>query len=212
MALGRIFSVQVGQPQLETFKGKAIHTAINKQKTAVGVLSRAGFSGDGQADLKHHGGADRAVCLYPLEHYKRWESLYSRSLPVPAFGENLTVEGMKEEDVFLGDIYQAGSARIQITEGRIPCAVISQFNAEPTLLKEVFQTGLTGYFARVLTEGEIEAGQEAVLLERQQDTFSVLDGIRIMLHGSAGEDQLKALLSIESLSGGWKEKLLKKLS
>ncbi len=113
-----IHTLAVGMPkELQYGQGKTVTTGIHKTETKEVYLSIEGFERDDVADKKNHGGPDRAVCLYPIEHYKKWEDELGKALPTAAFGENLTVANMNEADVCIGDIYKVGDAVIQITQG-----------------------------------------------------------------------------------------------
>ncbi|UZM99128.1 MOSC domain-containing protein [Lysinibacillus sp. MHQ-1] len=123
---------------------------------------------------KHHGGPDRAVCLYPAEHYIQWEQELGKPLPTAAFGENLTVTNMLEADTCIGDIYKIGDAVIQITQGRVPCSTIDKYTESNTLLKRMIETGYTGFLGRVLEEGTICASSNIELVEKHPAQVSVL--------------------------------------
>ena len=120
---------------------KEINTGICKQTTEEAFLKKEGFLGDGVGDLRYHGGPDRAVCVYPFEHYLLWEKEFAKPLPPSNFGENLTVTNMLEKDVHIGDIFRLGEAIIQITQGRVPCSTITKRTNNPLLLKRMVQTG-----------------------------------------------------------------------
>ncbi len=136
--------------------GLEINTGIRKETVEEAFLTREGFRGDSVANLRFHGGPDRAVCVYPYEHYSRWAEEFERPLPASAFGENLTVSNMLEADVHIGDTFQLGEAVIQITQSRIPCSTITKRTNHPLLLKRMVETGFTGYLCRVLVEGKLD--------------------------------------------------------
>ena len=141
----------IGLPQkMKCGNDKEIETGICKQTIDEAFLTKEGFRGDGVADLRYHGGPDRAVCVYPYEHYLLWEKEFKKPLPSSTFGENLTVTNMLEKDIFIGDIFFLGNAVIQVTQGRIPCSTITKRTNNPSLLKRMVQTGFTGYLCRVL--------------------------------------------------------------
>jgi MOSC domain-containing protein YiiM len=207
---GKIVALQAGKPKEERFLGFSYKSAINKEKIRIAEITSEGIKGDGIANTKHHGGPERAICFYPFEHYQMWEQQWGRKMKLPGFGENVTVMGMKEEDVYIGDIYQMGECVIQITQGRIPCATISYFNYEPGFLQKVMETSLTGYFARVIKAGTLKDRDEIILLERVQQQVSVLYGNEIYLHGKDGLDGLEMLLGIPELALDWQRKVAKR--
>lgn len=207
---GKIISISIGKPKAYQWKGKEEQSGIGKVKVDEAVLTKESFNGDSVANEKFHGGPDRAVCVYPFEHYDYWEKLFKKSFQNPAFGENISVKGMMEKDVYIGDIFQAGSAIIQITQGRIPCSTLSKYNDTDDLLLKTFETGYTGYFLRVLEEGTINVDEPMVLLERKQNNISVLEANLTMFRRKDPE-KMKQLLAIEELAEEWKIKLEKYL-
>lgn len=210
MSTRKIKGIHIGEPQLETLAGVSLFTAMDKQAVQSNYLSHRGFNGDGVGDLRHHGGSDRAVCFYPDEHYVKWEQEFGKVLNRPAFGENLTVTGMKESDVYFGDIYQIGTSVVEICQGRIPCATISHFNEVPTFLKRTMETGFTGYFARVIEAGTIDSESVVYLKERVQEAYTVERGNRILLHNNGALTDIEGMLMLESLADDWKKRLNKK--
>jgi MOSC domain-containing protein YiiM len=206
----RTFST--GLPKTMTYlEDKEVETGICKQPVEEAFLSKAGFSGDGVADLLHHGGPDRAVCVYPFEHYARWNDELKTTLPPSTFGENLTVTNMLEESVHIGDIYRLGDATIQITQGRVPCSTITQRTGLPTLLKRLVQTGFTGYLCRVLEEGTVRHDSSLTLLELHPAKVSVLFSNQVRLHNSQSIDDIRKVLAVEELADEWRMNLNEKL-
>ncbi|WP_110927844.1 MOSC domain-containing protein [Bacillus massiliglaciei] len=204
-----IVSLQIGRPQIRNYMGMQINTAMDKQKIESVTVRFERLEGDDVGNKKHHGGKDRVICFYPYEHYPYWENTYSKKLPLPAFGENLTVRGMTEKDMYIGDILKIGETVIQITQGRVPCATISMFNAEKDFLRNVKETGFCGYFARVLEEGQIREGDQPLLLERSENSVSVFYATHVLLNGMDGIQGIESVLSVSSLADEWKKKLEK---
>lgn len=138
------------------------------------LLRRENLAGDGQADLRSHGGPDKAVLAYAVEHYPRWrEELGLPELGPGGFGENLTVEGQDECSVCLGDVYALGEAVLEVSQPRSPCYKISWRWRRPELLPRVEETGRHGWYLRVLQEGTIEAGQPLTLVRRPYPQWTV---------------------------------------
>ncbi|WP_096272408.1 MOSC domain-containing protein [Paucisalibacillus globulus] len=190
---------------------KEIETGICKQAIEEAFLTKEGFQGDGVADLRYHGGSDRAVCVYPYEHYLLWENEFDTKLPSSTFGENLTVTNMLEKDVYIGDIYRLGEAVIQITQGRIPCSTISKRTDKPLLLKRMVQTGFTGFLCRVLEEGIVRSNSTITLLESHPKKVSVLYGNEVYLHKQKDVDGINRILAVEELASDWKETMENRL-
>jgi MOSC domain-containing protein YiiM len=117
-----VISVNIGSVQSGVYKGKEATSGIGKSKVDRAVfLTELGLTGDEQADLVHHGGPDKAICVYSFDHYPHWENVLNRSLSFGAFGENFTVQHLNEGDVHIGDIFQIGTAVVQISQPRVPC-------------------------------------------------------------------------------------------
>ncbi len=206
-----IYTLTVGMPkELVDSKGRSMITGIEKQRVQEVYLSSQGFEGDDVADKKHHGGPDRAVCLYPAEHYIQWEQELGKTLPVAAFGENLTVTNMLEADVCIGDIYKIGDAVIQITQGRIPCSTIDRYTEANTLLKRLIETGYTGFLARVLEEGTICADSTIELVEKHPARISVLYCNEVYFKNNDAI-AMKQIQAVDALAEDWKEKLEKRI-
>lgn len=206
-----IYTLTVGMPkELVDSKGRSMITGIEKQRVQEVYLSSQGFEGDDVADKKHHGGPDRAVCLYPAEHYIQWEQELGKTLPVAAFGENLTVTNMLEADVCIGDIYKIGDAIIQVTQGRIPCSTIDRYTEANTLLKRLIETGYTGFLARVLEEGTICADSTIELVEKHPARISVLYCNEVYFKNNDAI-AMKQIQAVDALAEDWKEKLEKRI-
>src|SRR4051794_1687958 len=117
-----IIQLNIGMPKEQNWRKKRGISAIGKTPIDEVKLGKDGFAGDGIADTRHHGGPDRAVCLYSYDHYSRWEHEFGTKLSIPAFGENITVAGITERDLYIGDVFQLGDAVVEITQGRVPCS------------------------------------------------------------------------------------------
>ncbi len=208
---GEVLKINIGLPRKMPWNKEGKVSAIAKQSVEEAYLEKSGFAGDGIGDLKHHGGLDRAVCLYSYEHYQKWEEEFNVSLPMPAFGENVTVSGLMEKDLFIGDRYSLGEAIIEVTQGRVPCSTISKHNSLKPLLSRMFDSCLTGCFFRVIRTGKVEAGQKLQLLERVQDQFSVYDSTRLLFHQYDRHEEIEKLIRLETLADEWKKSLEKKL-
>ena len=188
-----------------------IDTGICKETIQEAFLTKEGFRGDGVADLRYHGGPDRAVCVYPHEHYGLWEQEFGSSLPPSAFGENITVTNMVEQDVCIGDIFRLGDAVIQITQGRIPCSTITKRTNMPSLLKRMIETGYTGYLCRVLEEGMATSDSNITLLEPHPKQVSILFGNEIYFHQHKNIEGIQKVLDVQELANEWRESLGKRL-
>lgn len=212
----KIHNLSVGMPKtLKYGNGKEMQSAIEKQAVERVFLAKEGFHGDQVADLKHHGGPERAVCIYPSEHYPLWEQEFQKPLPPATFGENLTVSGMLEQDVYIGDIFRVGEAIIQVTQGRVPCQTIDRRLEMTPLMKRMVKTGFTGYLCRVIEEGEIRADSDIELVESHPEQISVLYTNEVNFHRAKDIEAMTKILKVDALAGEWRkhfEKRLEKLT
>ncbi|MDD1503716.1 MOSC domain-containing protein [Lysinibacillus sp. CNPSo 3705] len=206
-----IHTLAIGMPkELHYSNGRSMITGIEKRKVQEVYLSARGFEGDDVADKKHHGGPDRAVCLYPAEHYIQWEQELGKPLPTAAFGENLTVTNMLEADICIGDIYKIGNAVIQVTQGRVPCSTIDKYAEASILLKRLIETGYTGFLARVLEEGTICADSKIELVEKHPEGISVLHCNEVYFKNKDAL-AMKRIQVVDALAEDWKQKLEKRI-
>lgn len=206
--IAKVEYLSIGKPKHIQLEEEQIYSGIQKETIKDVFLSNGGFFGDDVANIEYHGGPERAVCFYPIEHYKKWELEFNKSLPIPAFGENLTISNMIEENVHIGDIYQIGEAVIQITQSRIPCATISKSNHVDTFLNRVVETGFTGYFAKVLKEGKIEQGANITIVKKDPNRISILYANQIFFHERKNKEAVSKLLKVEALAKVWRDILL----
>lgn len=205
--MAKILFLNVGMPEVRSWNGKQEQSAIAKKSVSEAHLSKEALFGDGVAATEFHGGPDRALCFYPIEHYAQWSSEFGKELSAPSFGENISARGMKEDDVYIGDIYRLGDATVQISQGRVPCSKISKNNNIDQLLKRVVDTCYTGYFFRVLEEGMIYSDSEITLLERKQNSFSILRANELFFHQKNDYQAIEKLLEVDELAEVWKQNL-----
>ncbi len=174
-------------------------------------VSRRGLAGDEQADLRVHGGPDKAVCVYPAEHYAHWSARLGRRLPPAAFGENLTTTGLLETDLRIGDVLAVGRLRLQVTQPRRTCYKIDLRYGVPRLAEEVQRSGWTGFYCRVLHPGTVAAGRVVELVERGPGAIDLAEVNRVMnvdRHDRAGAE---GLLGVPGLPERWRATLRARL-
>jgi MOSC domain-containing protein YiiM len=209
---GKLFSLNVGTPGPLTYLGKEVPSSFVKTAVSSPVwLNRDGLSGDEQADLKNHGGLDKAVCVYPQEHYGYWSSRLHRELPVAAFGENFTAEGMLEEHVCIGDVYEVGGATVQVSQPRQPCFKLAARHEEPKLALWVQETGLTGFYFRCFNAGWVSVGEFLRLVHRHPREIKVAEANRLMHHDKDDIEGLERLLAVNELSLSWRRTFERRL-
>jgi len=208
----KIVSINVGKPQQAVHLNKPISTSIFKQPVEGPVrLSFLNFAGDEQADLVHHGGVDKAVCVYAHEHYPHWERELGKSLPIAAFGENLTISGLLETDVCIGDTFQLGEAVVQVSQPRQPCYKIGVKFDRPDLTVKVQQTGYTGFYLRVLKEGMVSKDNELTLIGKDPLGITIAYANRMMHVEKDNEAGMRRMLESDTLSSNWRERFQKRL-
>ena len=206
-----IVTLATGLPKrIITAKEKELVTGICKDTIEEAYLTFDGFKKDDVADKKHHGGPDRAVCIYPTEHYVQWNNEFDWTLPSAAFGENITASGMTEAEVCIGDVFLLGEAMIQVTQGRIPCNTIDQRLGYP-VMKHMIQTGFTGYLCRVLQEGTVRSTDKIVSHTKDSHGVTVLEANTTYFHNRKDVERIQRVLAIEALADDWRDKFGKRL-
>jgi MOSC domain-containing protein YiiM len=172
------------------------------------LLRTLNLDGDRQADLSVHGGRDKAVYAYPSEHYAFWKrELPGVVLPWGSFGENLTTEGLLEANVHLGDRFQIGMAEVAVTQPRLPCFKLNLKFQRDDMAKRLLASRRTGFYFRVLREGEIGAGDEIVSVHRDENRVSIADAMKIYLGDPESAELRERALRVKYLSDSWREEL-----
>ncbi|MDQ0253980.1 MOSC domain-containing protein YiiM [Evansella vedderi] len=202
-----LISVNIGQPQPLVGLGKTVITSINKTSVDGEIfLSKLNLEGDEQADKKNHGGLDKAVCAYPYEHYPFWEQELGNKLPLGAFGENLTLKGLEENNVHIGDVFQWGQAVIQVSQPRIPCHKLAKRLGNEDTPQCVIDKSYTGFYFRVLKEGTVSVTTPLHFLKRCTD-YSVSFVNNNFHHDRYNEKVIEELLAVEELAASWRSML-----
>ncbi len=209
----RVASVNVGRPNLVMRAGRTYRTSINRRSIAERVWVGAdGLAGDQVADLSVHGGPQRAVCLYPLENYGPLGQRIGRELAIPAFGENLTTEGLSEQSVAIGDVFRIGTVRFQVSSPRDPCAKLARKHAQSDLPMWIVESGRCGFYLRVMEEGEVGVGDAIELLDRPHPAATVARVQRVRYAREASEAEFDELLAIDALSPSYRAVLERRRS
>ena len=164
-------------------------------------LSSTNLAGDGQADLKVHGGPDKAVCVYSADHYPFWrQELGVQECGPGWFGENFSVEGQRETDVAVGDTYRIGTAVVQISQPRAPCWKLGRRWHRLDMPKLVVQSGRTGWYLRVLETGDVECGDALTLLDRPFSRWTI-DAVNAVAYSRGGDPRYRGGTRAGELSG-----------
>ncbi|MBU9722928.1 MOSC domain-containing protein [Bacillus alkalicola] len=206
-----IISLNVGTTQELSGLGKTIKSAFNKEPVDGEVfLSEYNLEGDEQADKRNHGGKDKAVCVYPFDHYPFWEDELGKKLYPGSFGENLTVKGLVENVVHLGDVFKWGESLVQVSQPRMPCHKLGKRHEEETLQQRVIETGFTGFYLRVLKEGAVSETKPLQFVKRYSDV-SIAYVNQVFYHERYDEEALNKIINVEELSESWREMLKKEV-
>jgi MOSC domain-containing protein YiiM len=208
----RVVSVNVGLPREFDWQGGRVVTAIFKEPVTGPVrLRRLNFEGDRQADLTVHGGRDKAVYAYPSEHYPDWQAKVGRDLPPAAFGENLTTEGLDEASVHIGDEFRVGTARLVVTQPRMPCYKLGLRFGDPAMVKTFLRQGWPGVYFAVVEEGEVGPGDPIERLSTDENRVSVTALLALILDRRADPEALRRVLRVSALAGVWREEFQARL-
>jgi len=202
-----VLSVNVGLPREVDWRGKTVRTSIFKAPVPGRVrVTLLNVQGDQQSDLSVHGGADKAIYAYPSEHYALWrDELPGSEFPWGAFGENLTIEGMLEDQVHIGDRFRVGSAEFVVTQPRMPCFKLGIRFHRPDMVKRFLRSGRTGFYLAVLREGEIGAGDPLDLIAQDDSRITVADVVALYAADAANQDLLRRASELSSLPESWRE-------
>lgn len=209
-----IDTILIGEVKPITDSG---HTSGIDKHPVSGVIKvgKNGLQGDFQSDLKHHGGADKALHHYAFEHYAFWrDELGDKDvLQQPgAFGENLSSTGFTEEQVCIGDIFSLGSSVVQVTQARQPCWKLNTRFQHKNMSSLVQKSMRTGWYYRVLEEGWIEAGNQIVLIERSYPEWSLARILDILYKRVFDPDVLLEVSRIKALPVSWRTIFEKRLA
>jgi MOSC domain-containing protein YiiM len=211
--VAKVISLNVGLPRTVKFQGQAVTTGIFKEPVKRRIkLRRLNLDGDKQADLTVHGGPDKAVYAYPAEHYDYWKKrLPNMKLLWGMFGENLTTEGLLEDQVNIGDIFRIGSSELVATQPRMPCYKLGVKFGRMDIVRQFMESRLPGIYFRVLNEGEVGAGDAIEFISRDRNNVTVKDIVRLVT-GEANIATLRRAVRIESLAEGWRQEFLEQLA
>jgi ferredoxin-NADP reductase/MOSC domain-containing protein YiiM len=204
-----LLSLNVGMPHDVAWRGRTVHTGIWKHPVhGARLVRRLNVDGDGQGDVNGHGGENRAVLVYQAESYRHWRRYFDRDdLEFGAFGENFTVDGLPDDEVCVGDRYRIGRAEFEVTQPRVTCFRVGMRLGEPNMAALLVAHRRPGFYLRVLTEGQVQAGDkiEKVADGPERMTVAEIDALLYLPHRDPAA--LRRALRIPALSRGWQASL-----
>ena len=203
----KLISVNVGLPREVKVGGKTVRTSIWKDPVQGRVhVSKLNLDGDEQSDLTVHGGIDKAVYLYPIEHYQYWRGqLGDVDLPWGAFGENFSAEGILEDEVRIGDRLRVGSAEFMVTQPRMPCFKLGIRFGRRDMVKRFLESKRTGFYLRVMREGEVGEGDALEFSEKQESGLTITDIVDLYSTDSDNQELLRRATEAPALPQSWKD-------
>lgn len=208
-----VLSVRTGVTRETDLGAKSVRTASLKLDRQGNVaVTATGLLGDEQGDRRIHGGVDKALCVYPSEHYPVWKQDHGRDFPLGAFGENLVTKGLSEDDLRIGDHLRVGTALTQVVAPRRPCWKLGARWSDSDLPLAVQETGLTGFYLRVKEVGHVQRGDSIEITDRDERAVTVRELNRVM---NVDRDDLAAarhVLRTASLPASWRRTLERRLS
>ena len=204
--MAQLLSVNVGLPRDIEWKGKSVYTAVWKDAVQGRCkVGRLNIDGDGQGDLQGHGGEHRAVLVYQIDSYRYWEKQLGRKdFVFGQFGENFTVEGLPDDEVFIGDRYRIGSALFEVTQPRVTCYRVGIRMDEPRMAALLVEHHRPGFYFRVLEAGEVAAGDEIAKVSDGPEGMSVAEADALLYLTGHSRPQLERALRIPALPAGWR--------
>jgi ferredoxin-NADP reductase/MOSC domain-containing protein YiiM len=205
--VGRLLSVNVGMPKNVQWRGETVYTGIWKTPVDGPVMvRRRNIDGDGQGDLAGHGGEQRAIMVYQTDSYDFWKTYLNRDDLEPGhFGENFTVSGLGDDEVCIGDRYRIGDAEFEVTQPRVTCFRIGVRLNEPAMPNLLVSQHRPGFYFRVITEGQVRAGDDIVRTRRGRHELSVADVDALLYLPDRNIEQLRKIVDVPALSPGWQQ-------
>jgi MOSC domain-containing protein YiiM len=212
----RLVSVNCGLPREVAWNGYSVTTSIFKEPVDGRIALRTlNLDGDRQSDLSVHGGKDKAVHCYPIEHYEYWRAeIPGRALAFGAFGENFTVEGLLEDTIHIGDRFAVGSAEVVVSQPRLPCFKLGIRFESDDMVRRFLASRRTGFYLAVTREGEVAAADELILIDSDPEAVTVSEITRLYLaknYDSEDIERVRGALTLRALPESWKEYFREKL-
>jgi MOSC domain-containing protein YiiM len=204
--MGKIVSVNVGRARQLFHEGRMVRTGVFKTSVVGRVRVNAlNLEGDEQADLSVHGGASKAIYVYPAEHYEFWRrELPEVEFPWGSFGENVNTEGILEKEIHVGDRLCAGTVELIVTEPRLPCYKLNAKFGREDMVKRFLRSRRTGFYLAVAREGDIGAGDSFQFVGRDQQAVSIAEITRLYAFERNDIAALRRAASVQALPESWR--------
>lgn len=205
----KLISVNIGGLTQVEVNGRVVGTGIFKEPVEGRVMAgRRGLKGDRVIDLRVHGGEHKAVYAYPDEHYAVWSDELGRDDLAPGqFGENFTTEGLMEDTVHIGDRFSVGEAVLEVTQPRVPCYKLGIKMGDARFPKRFLESMRSGFYLRVIEEGEVGAGDVIELIEPGPEQISIKALYALRFQKPRDKDEIQRALTVPALSGEWQKEL-----
>lgn len=203
----KLLSVNVSQPKEVSYNGKRIKTGIFKEPVSGRtMMRRLNLDGDGQGDLTVHGGIHKAVYIYPAEHYNYWKQELGRDdLTYGKFGENLTVEGILEDTVHIGDVFRIGEALVEVSQPRVPCFKLGIKMGNPQIVKPFLESGRVGFYVRVLEEGGVGPGDAIERTKIGEGQMTVKEIVHLRHFDNTNAAAAEKAANLPALTPSWRD-------
>jgi MOSC domain-containing protein YiiM len=197
----KIISTNIAEPQFVTINGEKQKTGIYKKPTDHPIyLDKEEVQGDEVSNRQVHGGDFKACYLFSANHYPHWKNLYPQlTWNYGMLGENLTVEGLDETQLHVGDIYKLGSALIEVTQPREPCTTFAAKMGKADIMQQFINHGRPGTYVRVLQQGHVSVGDSIELIEKAINSVSIADFFKLLFEQEKNQTHLKYLVESESI-------------
>ncbi|NHF58103.1 MOSC domain-containing protein [Flavobacteriaceae bacterium TP-CH-4] len=210
----KVIATNLGNPTTFQWNGAEERTGIFKYPVDGPLyLTRSDVSKDTVIDRKHHGGVNKACYLFSKDHYPYWKGLYPQlKWDWGMFGENLTIEGMDEATMRIGDIYSIGTALVQVSQPREPCYKLGVRFSDQQVLRQFIEHGYSGTYVRILEEGEVKTGDEVQLVGPGENSLTVKQFFELLYAKQKSPEMIRLALDNPSVPAYKKERFKKFLS
>ena len=209
----KVISLNIGKKESVKWRGKMVETGIFKKPVSHPIfLGETDVKSDIVVDRRYHGGVDKACYLYSADHYAYWKEKFPNlDFQYGIFGENITVEGLNEEELQIGDIFSIGECRIQITQPRQPCFKLGIRFKSQTIVKQFINSPFPGVYVKIIEQGKVKIGDTLTLSERLHDSIGLLEVWDLLYAKDPNMDLMDFAINFHHLAEAAKVSLRKRL-